>query len=138
MPNEIKMLKYNIVIVEVPRRGGWIRGAHIVCLLSPFMDIMGIWSLWSLQLEDCYPVALRMGVGHLAHREEPYLFKRSTLSLVKTHGPGPAVPHFLTHKSFTKGLWPGFIVLWWLENLLQNPHKDLGNTTMDRDASRCH
>ena len=34
MPNEIKMLKYNLVIVEVPRRGGWIPGAQIVCVLS--------------------------------------------------------------------------------------------------------
>ena len=30
VPNEIKMLRYNLVIVEVPRRGGWIPGAQIV------------------------------------------------------------------------------------------------------------
>ena len=34
VPNEIKMLKYNLVIVEVPRRGGWIPGAHTVRVLS--------------------------------------------------------------------------------------------------------
>ena len=32
VPKEIKMLKYNLVIVEVPRRGGWIPGAQIVCV----------------------------------------------------------------------------------------------------------
>ena len=47
VPNEIKMLKYNLVIVEVPRRGGWIPGAQIVRVLSQgvlgvFMDTMGI------------------------------------------------------------------------------------------------
>ena len=30
MSNDIKMLKYNLVIVEVPQRGGGIRGAEIV------------------------------------------------------------------------------------------------------------
>ena len=34
VPNEIKMLKYNLVIVEVLRRGGWIPGAQIVRVLS--------------------------------------------------------------------------------------------------------
>ena len=34
VPNEIKMLKYNLVIVEVPRRGEWIHGAQIVRVLS--------------------------------------------------------------------------------------------------------
>ena len=34
LPHKIKMLKYNLVIVEVPRRGGWIRGAHIVRAVS--------------------------------------------------------------------------------------------------------
>ena len=33
-PNEIKMLMYNLVIVEVPRRGGWIPGAQIIHVLS--------------------------------------------------------------------------------------------------------
>ena len=32
-----------------------------------------------LQLEDLYPVALRMAVYHLGRREEPYLFEQSTL-----------------------------------------------------------
>ena len=30
VPNKIKMLRYNLVIVEVPRTGGWIPGAQIV------------------------------------------------------------------------------------------------------------
>ena len=52
MPNEITMLRYNLVIVKVPRRGGWIRGAQIVRVLlkgylAPFMDTMGGWSLWN-------------------------------------------------------------------------------------------
>ena len=34
MPSEIKMLKYNLIIVEVPRRGGCTPGARIVRLLS--------------------------------------------------------------------------------------------------------
>ena len=51
VPHEIKMPKYNLVIVEVPWRGGWIPGAQIVrvlCLkgyLAPFMNNMVIWSL---------------------------------------------------------------------------------------------
>ena len=34
VPNEIKMPRYNHVIVQVPRRGGWIRRAQIVRVLS--------------------------------------------------------------------------------------------------------
>ena len=46
------MLRYNLVIVEVPWRGGWILGAQIVRVLSqgvlaPFMHTMGTWSLWN-------------------------------------------------------------------------------------------
>ena len=52
VPNEFKMLKYNLVIVEILRRGGWIlvRRSCVCCLkgyLAPFMDTMGIWSLWN-------------------------------------------------------------------------------------------
>ena len=39
MPNEIKMLKYNFVIVEVPRRGAWKPGAQIVRVL--FQGVLG-------------------------------------------------------------------------------------------------
>ena len=108
--------------------------------LAPFMDTMGIWSLCS---NTCgrnwrlYPTALRMAVYHLGRREEPYLFEQSTLLLVKTHGLGPAGPHFLTQKSFTEGLWLGLAILWWLVNLLEDPNDDSNNTHMDGDASRC-
>ena len=89
------------------------------------------------QLEDLYPTALRMAVYHLGRREEPYLFEQSTLLLLKTHGLGPAVPHFLTQKSFTEGLWLGLAILWWLVNLLEDPNEDSDDTHMDGDASRC-
>ena len=70
-------------------------------------------------LEDLCPAALRMPVYHLGHKEELYLFEQSSLLLVKTHGLGTAVPHFLTQKSFTGGLWPGLAILWWLLNSLE-------------------
>ena len=94
------------------------RTSCVCCLkgyLAPFMDTMGIWSLWNIlrsQSEDLYPTALRMAVYHLGRREEPYLFEQSTLLLVKTHGLGPAVPHFLTQKSFTEGVRLGLAILW--------------------------
>ena len=34
LPNEIKMLRYNLLIVELTRPGGWILVAQIVCVLS--------------------------------------------------------------------------------------------------------
>ena len=34
VPNEIEMLKYDLVIVEIPRRGGCIPSAHIMLVLS--------------------------------------------------------------------------------------------------------
>ena len=87
------------------------------------------------QLEDLYPTALRMAVYHLGRREEPYLFEQSTLFPVKTHGLGPAMPHFLTQKSFTEGLWLGPPILWWLVNLREEPNNDSDDTHMDGDAS---
>ena len=57
--------------------------------------------------------------------------------LVKTHGLGHAMPHFLTQKSFTKGKLLGLAILWWLVNLLENPNDDSDDTIMDTDASRC-
>ena len=114
VPNEIDMLKYKLVIVEVPRRGGWILGAQIVCVLSQGVpgafhghhgDLVAVEQHLRSQLEDLYPTPLHMAVYHLGRREEPYLFEQSTLLLVKTHGLGPGVPHFLTQKSFTKGGW---------------------------------
>ena len=89
------------------------------------------------QLEDLYPTALRMAMYHLGRREELYLFEQPTLLLVKTHGLGPAVPHFLTQKSFTEGLWLGLAFLWWSVNLLEDPNDDSDDTHMDGDASRC-
>ena len=144
--NEIKMLRYNLVIVEVPRRGGWILGAQIVRVLSQGVlgafhghhgDVVAMEQHLRSQLEDLYPTALRMALYHLGHREEPYLFEQSTPLLVKTHGLGPAVPHFLTQKSFTEGLWLGLAILWWLVNLLEDPNDDSDDTHMDVDASRC-
>ena len=139
------MLKYNLVIVEVPRRGGWIPGAQIVRVLSQGVlgafhghhgDLVAVAQHLRSQVEDLYPTALRMAVYHLGRREEPYLFEQSTLLLVKTHGLGPAVPHFLTQKSFTEGLWLGLAILWWLVNLLEDPNDDSDDTHMDGDASR--
>ena len=146
VPNEIKMLKYNLVIVEVPRRGGWIPGAQIVRVLSQGVlgafhghhgDLVAVEQHLRSQLEDLYPTALRMAVYHLGRREEPYLFEQSTLLLVKTHGLGLAVPHFLTQKSFAEGLWLGLAILWWLVNLLEDPNDDSDDTHMDGDALRC-
>ena len=78
-----------------------------------------------------------MAFYHLGRREEPYLFEQSTLLLVKTHGLGPAVPHFVTQKSFTEGLWLGLAILWWFVNLLEDPNDDSDDTHMYVDASRC-
>ena len=88
------------------------------------------------ELEDLYPTALRMAIYRLGRREDPYLFEQSTLLIVKTYGLGPAVPHFLTQKSFTGGLWLGLAMLWWLVNLLEEPNDDSDDTHMDVDASR--
>ena len=98
VPNEIKMLKYNLVIVELPRRGGWIPGVQIVRVLSQGVlgafhghhgDLVAVEQHLRSQLEDLYPTALRMAVYHLGRREDPYLFEQSTLLLVKTHGLRP-------------------------------------------------
>ena len=146
VPNEIKMLRCNLVIVEVPRQGGWIVGAQIVRVLTQGVlgafhehhgDLAVVEQHLRSPLEDLYPTALRMVVYHLGRREEPYLFERSTLLLVKTHGQGLAVPHFLTQKSFTEGMWLGLAILWWLVNLLEGPNDDSDDSHMDVDASRC-
>ena len=145
LPNEIKMLKYNLVMVEVPRRRGWIPGAHMVCVLSQgvlgafhghHVDLVTVEQHLRWQLEDLYPIALRMAIYHLGRTEEPYLFEPSPLLRVKTHVLGLDVPHFLTQKSFTKGLWLSWAILWWLVNLLEDPNNDSEDTTMDTYASR--
>ena len=66
-----------------------------------------------------------------------YLFEQSTLSLVKTRGLSPAVPHSLAQKSFTEGVWLGLAILWWLVNLLEDPNANTDDTHMDMDASCC-
>ena len=146
MPNEIKMLRYNLVIVEVPRRGGWIPGAQIVRVLSQGVlgafhghhgDLVAVEQHLRSQLEDLYPIALRMAVYHLGRREKLYLFAQSTLLLVKTHGLGPAVLHFRTQKSFTEGLWLGLAILWWLVNLLEDPNDGTDDMHMNINVSRC-
>ena len=72
--NEIKILRYNLVIVEVPRQGGWIPGALIVCVLSQGVlgafhghhgDLVAVEQHLHSQWEDLYPTALRMAVYHL-------------------------------------------------------------------------
>ena len=72
VPNEIKMPKYNLVIVEVPRRGGWIPGAQTVRVLSQGVlgtfhghhgDLVTVEQHLRLQLQD---------VRHVARREERY------------------------------------------------------------------
>ena len=47
------------------------------------------------------------------------------------------MPHYLTQKSFTEGLWLGLAILWWLVNLLEEPNDDSEDRLMDVDASRC-
>ena len=127
VPNEIKIVRYNLVIIEVPRRGGWIPGAQIVRVLSQGVlgafhghhgDLVSVEQHLRSPLEDLCPTALRIAVYHLGRTEKPYLFGQSTLLLVKTHGLGPAVPHFLTQKSLTEGLWLGSAILWWSGNFL--------------------
>ena len=122
VPNEIKLLRYNLVFVEVPRRGGWIRGAQIVRVPSQEVlgafhghhgDLVAMEQHLRSRLEDLYPTALRMAVYHPGRREEPYLFEQPTLLLVKAYGLGPALPHFLTEKSLTEGMWLGVAILWW-------------------------
>ena len=146
MANEIKMLRYNLVIVDALRGGGWIPGAQIVCVLSQgvlgaFHGHRGDWVAMQQHLrshlDDLYPIALRMAVDHLGRREEPHLFEQSTLLLVKTHGLGLAVPHFVTQKSFTEGLWRGLAIFWWLVHLPENPNDDTDDTPMDIDAACC-
>ena len=143
VPNEIKMLKYNLVLVEVRWRGGWFLGAQIVSVLSQRVlgafhghhgNLVAVEHQLRLQLEDLYPTALRMAVYHLGRREEPYLFKQSTLLLVTTHGLVPAVPPYLTQKSFTKGLWVGLAILCWLVYLLQDPNDDTDDTHLEMEC----
>ena len=118
-PNEIKMLRYNLVIAE---HSG---------------DSFVVEQRLRSQLEDLYPTALRMAVYHLGRKEDPYLFEQSTLLPVKTHGVGPAVPNFLTQKLFTEGLCLGSAILWWLVNQLEDPNNDTDESHTDIDASRC-
>ena len=84
VPNEIKMLRYTVVIVEVPRQGGWIPRAQIVCVLFQGVlgafhghhgDLVAVEQHLRSQLEDLYRTALRMVVYHQGRREEPYLFE---------------------------------------------------------------
>ena len=144
--NEIKVPKYNLVVVEVPWRGGCSSSAQIVRVLCQGVlgafhghhgDVVAVQQHLCLQLEDLYPTALCMAVCHLGSREEPYLFEQSTLLLVKTHDLGRAVPHFLTQKLFTEGLWLGLAILWWLVNLPEDPNDDTDDMHMDVDAARC-
>ena len=74
VPNEIKMLRYNRVIVAVPRRGGWILGAQMVRVLSQGVlgafhghrgDLVAVKQHLPSQLETLYATALRMVVYHL-------------------------------------------------------------------------
>ena len=51
------------------------------------------------------------------------------------YGLFPAVPHFITQKSFTEGVWLGLAILWWLVNLLEDANNDTDTTTTDTDAS---
>ena len=145
VPNEIKMLRYNLVIVEIARGGGLILRAQIVRVLSQGVlgafhghhgDSVAVEQHLRSQLEDLYPIALRMAVYNLGRREEPYLFEQSTLLLVKTHGLGHAVRHFLTQNSFTEGRGWDLAILWWLGNLVEDPNDELEDTHMDVDASR--
>ena len=78
------MRKYNVVIVEVPRRGGWVPGAQIVRVLSQGVlgtfhghhgDLVVVDQRLHLQLEDLYPTALHTAVYHLGRSGEPYLFE---------------------------------------------------------------
>ena len=89
------------------------------------------------QLEDLHPMALRLAVYNLGRRQAPYLFEQSTVLLVKTNGLGPAMPHFLTQKSLTEGVWLGLAIVWWLVNLLEDPNDDSDDTHMNGDASCC-
>ena len=66
MPHEIEMLKYNLVIVDVPQRGGWIPGAPIMRVLSQGVlgafhgqtrDLVTKEQHLGSQLEDLYPTA---------------------------------------------------------------------------------
>ena len=96
--------------------------AHGVCVLSQGVlgafhghhaDLVSVEQHLRSQLEELYPTAFSVGVYHLGRRDRPYLFEHSTVLLVKTHGLGPAVPQFLTQKSFTNSLWVGLAILWW-------------------------
>ena len=100
--------------VAIPRRGGWILGAHILCVLSQGVlgafdgqhgDLVALEQHLHLHLEDLYPTALAF--YHLGRGGEPYLIEQSTVLLVKTHGLSRAVPHFLTQESFSEDLWLG-------------------------------
>ena len=139
VPNENNMPKYNLVIVEVHRRGGWSPGAQIVLVLSHRVlgafhgdrgNLVAVEQKFRLQSEDLYPIALRMAVYYLRRREEPYLLEQSTPLLVKTHGPSPAVPHFLTQNWFNEGMWLSLAVMWLLVNLLEDPNADTSSHPM--------
>ena len=106
VPNEVKMLKYNIVNVNLLWQGGSTRGAQVVRVLSQGVlgafpgvhgDLVAVQQHLCSQLEDSYPTTLRMVVYHLGRREELYLFEQSSLLFVNTRALGPAVPHSLPH-----------------------------------------
>ena len=100
-------------------------------------DLVAVKKLLRSQLEDLYPRALRMVVYHVGRKEEPYFCEQSTVVLVKTHGLGPAVPHFLTQTSFHEGPCLGLVILWWFVNLLEDPNNDTDDAHMDIAASGC-
>ena len=84
LPNETKMLTYNLVIIEVHRRGGWIAGSQIVRVLSQGVhrgfhvhteDLVAVDQHLRSQQEDLHPSGLRMVVYHLGRREETDLFE---------------------------------------------------------------
>ena len=150
VPNEIKLLKYNLVIIECPDGevrfwGGWILGAQVVRVLSQGVlgafhghtrDLVVVEQHLRFQLEHLSPTALSMPIYHLGRQGELYVFEQSSVLLVKTHGLGPLVPHFLTQKSFTKGLWLRLPILWWLVNLQEDPNEDVDDTSVDIHATR--
>ena len=74
IPNDVKMLRYNLVIVEIPRRRGCILGAQIVRELSEGVlgafhghhgDLVAVEQQLRSQLQDFYPTTLLMAVYHL-------------------------------------------------------------------------
>ena len=84
VPNEIKMLKYNSVIAEVPWRGRCIPGAQIVLLLSQGVrrafhqhhgDLVAYEQHLRSPFQNLYPTVLRIAVYKVGRREKWYLFE---------------------------------------------------------------